>query len=88
MSGRTPPVGALHKSSLKNPAKLAALNVVFGDSREVYTTIKRHSADDLPAHVKGSAKWHSKHPGYWIRNHLVEKRTAVEFLAYQYKDEA
>src|SRR5712672_3598873 len=88
MSGHTLPVGALHKSSLKTPVKLAALPIVFGDSQEVYTVIERHSADDLPAHVKGSAEWHSKHPGYWIRNHLVEKHTAVEFLTYQYKDEA
>src|SRR5712672_1571484 len=88
MSGHTLPVGALHKSSLKTPVKLAASPIVFGDSREVYTVIEHCSADDLPAHVKGSAKWHSKHPGYWIKNHLVEKRTAVEFLAYQYKDEA
>jgi len=27
-------------------------------------------------------------PGYWIKNPEVGKRTAVEFLAYQYKDEA
>src|SRR5712671_4260510 len=82
------PVGALHKSSLKTTAKLAAINVVFGDSREVYTTVERRSADDLPAHVKGSTEWHSKRPGYWIKNPEVGKRTAVEFLAYQYKDEA
>ena len=88
MSGCTPPVGALHKSSLKTPVKLAALPIVFGDSQEVYTVIERRSADDLPAHIKGSAEWHSKRPRYWIRNHFVEKRTAIKFLAYQYKDEA
>jgi len=70
-SDHTPPVGALHKSSLKTPVKLAALPIVFGDSREVYTVIERCSADNLPAHVKGSVEWHSKCPGYWIKNPTV-----------------
>src|SRR5712671_5785948 len=88
MSGSTPPVGALHKSSLKPTVKLAALPIVFGDSREVYTVVERRQANDLPAHVTGSAEWHDTHPGYWIKNPEVGKCTAVEFLAYQYKDEA
>jgi len=71
-SGHTPPIGALHKSSLKPPAKLAALPRSFWRlSRSLHhpsNIVQQTTSPQSPVMFLGTAQWHSSRSGYWVKN--------------------
>ncbi|KAH9015952.1 hypothetical protein EDB83DRAFT_2528882 [Lactarius deliciosus] len=63
--------------------KVASLQLTFPDDENEYVEVFRRRTDDLPAHVCGTAYWHSvpyrdRRPGY--RVHIQGHATYVEFI--------